>query len=171
MKKTSFLFMLLLAAFFVTTFTSCKKDDDNDEINIEISDKDPQVVARFVIPEGVHLDKITFTGILYKYDLSADDGRITVNPFRIGNEGVEGNYKNYDNSGYRSVNGEPVPGAEIIIEQEQVDPDSYSATTDPDNGSFILTLLNPGPGVWVIKCTEEALISNGGFAVLGFKAD
>jgi hypothetical protein len=76
----------------------------------------------------------------------------------------------------KSEPGEPVPGADIFIEQEPDDEPIAHTTTDL-NGNFSLTLiLHPGTytihfkNAIITKALTEATGNKGGFAIGGFNA-
>jgi len=169
MKKNKLFLMLFFSVLIGTVSTSCDKDDDNTENELTIRDDEKQVLTRFEIPEGIQIDQITFTGTLYEFEID-ETNIVSIESFTIDNNNIPGVYRKYIiPTNKNSIKGEPVPGAEIIIEQEpNDDPVPITVTTDPDNGTFTIVIDNPNAGNWVIKCTS--ITTKGGFAIGGFNA-
>ena len=171
--KINYLFIMLLTAAIGTTFSSCKKEecevcDVCQEIPTDIKDYENTILIRFKIPKEEKVDSLTFKGIIYEYDNYDPDGaplhEYEIKSFTV-NDMVTGNYKNYTDRG------EPVPGAEIIIEQEpNDDPVATSTVVHNDDGSITINVKNLDPGTYQIRCTSTSITTKGGFAVGGFNA-
>jgi len=172
MKKFNYLFIMLVTAIFGTTFSSCEKEceicDVCTEISTDIKDYESTILVRFNIPKGEKDISLTFEGTVYEYNNFDEDGaplhEYEIETFII-NDKYTSHYKNY------ITKGEPVPGAEIIIEQEpNDDPVSMSTVVHNDDGSLTITVKNLGPGTYQIRCISPSISSKGGFAVGGYNA-
>lgn len=152
----------------LTIFTSCgKKISDEFVGTIKISDTETNVIARYEIPEDTKVDSIVIKGTLYEYD-EKEQIKVSVIPFKISNTEIHGNFRNIEISTNKLAKGGPVPGAEIIIEQEPNEDPVAMVTTDADNGSFIIKIKNPTHGFYTMK--TPSMSTKGGFAVGGFNA-
>jgi hypothetical protein len=172
MKKVSLLFVMLAAAFIgTTTFTSCQKEDCEEcevcvDIPTDIADYEHLIIARFKIPKEDSDVSITIGGALFSIDFMGPDGNpieidYDVHSFTIEGKNVTGHYKTM-------AAGEPVPGAEIIIEQEPACDPVGTATSD-DGGKINIHLDKLGPGTYQIR-VAPSITTKGGFAVGGFYA-
>jgi hypothetical protein len=181
MKNLSIkLVIILMIVFGISTLSSCKKDECEcpEEINTNIHSYERTIIVRFNVPESSGKTRVVISGTLYGYE--EDSSGVLPNPeiksFSIDETGVTGHYQNNNfvsrtqNTALRS-GGEPVPGAEIIIEQEpNDDPVAPSnVITDPDNATFIIDAVFD-PGTYHIRATSTSITTKGGFAVGGFSA-
>jgi len=171
MKKIKYLLIILVSVLIGTTFSSCEKTECDvcAEIPTNIKDYENTIIVRFKIPEGENDVSLTFEGTVYEYDNFDPDGvpmhEYEVEKFAI-NDRETGHYKNYIGSA-----GEPVPEAEIIIEQEPYDdPVAMSTVVHNADGSITIDVKNIGTGTYQIRCTSVSITSKGGFAIGGYNA-
>lgn len=169
MKRINFLLIMLVTAFIgTTTFTSCEKENCEVCVDIptDIADYEHLIIVRFKIPKDKSDVSVTIEGTLYGVDFIGADGApveidYNMQAFTIEDKDVTGHYKTM-------ATGEPVPGAEIIIEQEPDDPPVAESTTNSD-GKIEIHLMKLKPGTYQIR-VAPAITTKGGFAIGGFNA-
>ena len=157
----------------LSTSTSCVKEECEDpiEIKTDIHQYERTIIVRFNVPKEKGDTRVVISGTLYGYD--ADDNGILPNPqiksFTVSDTGVSGHYQ--ENTQSTRNLGEPVPGAEILVEQEPNDEPGTITTTDIDNASFTINrVFSPGTYQIRVKLSSGANSSKGGFAIGGFSA-
>lgn len=156
----------------LSTLTSCEKKECEEpvEIKTDIHQYERTIIVRFNVPKEKGDTRVVISGTLYGYD--ADANGILPNPqiksFTVSDTGVSGHYQ--ENTLSTRSFGEPVPGAEVIVEQEPNDDPVTMTTTDADNGSFTINGVF-SPGTYQIRVKPSRSISSkGGFAIGGFNA-
>ncbi len=172
MRKFNYLFILLITTYIGTSFTSCEQDECEvcTEIPTDIRDYENTIIIRFKIPSDSKDVSITLSGKLISYDEYDADGaplktNLNIQEFAIENKDVSGHYRNI------MAGGEPVPGAEIIIEQEPYDDPVIKTTINSDDGSFKITLEKLSPGTYQVRVApSDSITTKGGFAIGGFNA-
>jgi hypothetical protein len=177
MKRISFWFTLVVTAFIgTTTFVSCEKEecevcDVCTEIPTDIKDYEKTIIARFKIPEGktdvsVHIEAIVYTSNGLDEDGDGiEDFAYSIQSFSIEDKGVTGHSKNI------MTGGDPVPGIEVLVEQEPNDDPVTNATVNEDGGLNIsIDHLDPGTYQIRVESPDGSGSSKAGFAVGGYSA-
>ena len=158
----------------LSMFTSCEKNECEVpvEIKTDIHQYERTIIVRFKVPKEKGDTRVVISGTLYGYDEDANG--VLPNPdiktFSVSGTGVSGHYQ--ENTRTRSL-GEPVPGAEVIVEQEPNEDPITKINSDIDNGNFTIDKVF-SPGVYQIRVNimsaSQGINSKGGFAIGGFSA-
>jgi hypothetical protein len=174
MKRLNYLFILLVTLVVGTTISSCEKEecetcDVCTEIPTDIKDYESTILIRFKVPKEKSDVSVNFEGYVYEYDEFDADGmpltEFVIKEFTVSETGVPGHYKDFI-----GASGEPVPGIQVLVEQEpNDDPVAYAIVHDDDDKIHI-TVEHLDPGTYQIRVTGPSGSSKAGFAVGGFNA-
>ncbi len=169
---------MLVTLVVGTTISSCEKEecetcDVCTEIPTDIKDYESTILIRFKVPKDKSDVSVTFEGYVYEYDEFDVDGmpltEFVIKEFPVLETGVTGHYKDFI-----GASGEPVPGIQVLVEQEpNDDPVAYAIVHDDDNKIHI-TVENLDPGTYQIRVKSSSAggpgSSKAGFAVGGYSA-
>ena len=170
-KSNLFIFLMTMLLGF-SMFTSCEKEKcdvavEPVDIKTEIHDYERTIIVRFKVPKENGDTRVVITGKIIGYHEN-DDGELPnpeIKAFTVSKTGVSGHFQNNIQG-----TGEPVPGAEVIVEQEPNEDPVTMVTSDADNGSFTIDRKFP-PGTYQVRiAASPANHSKGGFAIGGFNA-
>jgi len=167
MKKIRRGFIFIIVAS-IASFTSCESNcttepDNACDIPIEIKKDEVTVFIRFRVPEGNKTEKFTLSGTLFSY---TEFQSVETVYFSHDNTGFVGNIKKI----ILKSAGEPVPGAEVFVEQEPNEEPIASTTTD-EKGTFKIVfdkILNAG--TYTVRASP-ANNDKSGFAIGGYRLD
>ena len=169
MKKMrrGFLIITIIVAGIVS-FTSCESDctidpENTCDIPIEIKKDETTVFIRFRVPEGNKTKEFTLSGTLFSY---VEFQSVETVYFSHDDTGFVGNIKKF----ILKSAGEPVPGAEVFVEQEPNE-EPIASTTTNEKGTFKIVfdkILNAG--TYTVRASP-ANNDKSGFAIGGYRLD